>query len=165
MYLLDANVLINANDYYYPIDGVPEFWDWLIHQGQRGEVKICIEMYEEVTGDGPLAQWLAQDEVRNALLLPDASDPAVVAQVVDQGYAPDLSDNEIQTIGRDPFLIAHAMADLQNRIVVTSESSAPSKQRQNRKIPDICRQFGVQCCDPFALYRRLKFKTGWRLPG
>ena len=29
MDLLDANILIVANNTYYPIDAVPEFWDWL----------------------------------------------------------------------------------------------------------------------------------------
>ena len=29
LYLLDANVLIDANRDYYPIHRVPEFWDWL----------------------------------------------------------------------------------------------------------------------------------------
>ena len=162
MYLLDANVLIDANDNYYPLDRVPEFWDWLLHHGRANEVKICVEMYEEITGDGPLPTWLAQDDVRSALLLPDDSDQAVVSQVVDQGYAADLTDIEVQAIGRDPFIVAHAMADIQNRIVVTTEHSAPSKRRQNRKIPDVCNQFGVRWCDPFAFYRRLNFRTGWR---
>ena len=29
LYLLDANVLITANNLYYPIDSVPEYWEWL----------------------------------------------------------------------------------------------------------------------------------------
>lgn len=36
LYLLDANVLIDANRDYYPISRVPEFWDWLVHLGHRG---------------------------------------------------------------------------------------------------------------------------------
>ncbi len=30
LYLLDANVLIDADRDYYPIDRVPEFWDWIL---------------------------------------------------------------------------------------------------------------------------------------
>jgi transcriptional regulator with XRE-family HTH domain len=42
-------------------------------------------------------------------------------------------------------------------VVVTREVSRPSKQRANKKIPDICAQFGVPVIDDFALYRTLSF--------
>ena len=32
LFLLDASVLITANNTYYPIERVPEFWEWLAHQ-------------------------------------------------------------------------------------------------------------------------------------
>ena len=47
LYLLDANTLIDAKRDYYPIDVVPEFWSWLVFQGQQGKIKIPIEVYEE----------------------------------------------------------------------------------------------------------------------
>jgi hypothetical protein len=40
LYLLDANVLITANNTYYPIDQVPEFWSWLQYQAASGYVKV-----------------------------------------------------------------------------------------------------------------------------
>ncbi|MFN8375069.1 MAG: DUF4411 family protein [Anaerolineae bacterium] len=60
------------------------------------------------------------------------------------------------------FLIAYALVDKGNRCVVTVETSAPSKQRHNRKIPDVCQTFTVPWCDPFTLYRSLGFITGWK---
>jgi hypothetical protein len=61
LYLLDANISITAHNTYYPIDTVPEFWDWLQHQGERGNVKIPLEIMEEVKqgrkGD-PLVDWI-----------------------------------------------------------------------------------------------------------
>ena len=48
LYLLDANVLIDANRDYYPIDRVPEFWEWLEYQGESGIVKVPLEVYEEL---------------------------------------------------------------------------------------------------------------------
>lgn len=47
LYLIDANVLITAHNDYYPIDGVPEFWDWLTHQATNGILKMPVEIYEE----------------------------------------------------------------------------------------------------------------------
>jgi hypothetical protein len=51
--LLDANVLITANNLYYPVDMVPEFWSWLAYMGQGGQIKIPIETLEEITDGGP----------------------------------------------------------------------------------------------------------------
>ena len=72
------------------------------------------------------------------------------------GYAPDLTDIEIDEIGKDPFLVAAAMS-APDRVVVTVEVSAPKKQRQNRKLPDVCTTFGILSMNPFELYRTLKF--------
>ena len=58
-----------------------------------------------------------------------------------QGYAPDLNDSEIEEIGQDPFPIGYALADAGNFTVVTKEVSAPSKQRANRRVPDVCKTF------------------------
>lgn len=52
LYLLDANVLITAHNNYYPIDRFPEFWDWLAHQGNQGNLKIPVEIYEEIKEGG-----------------------------------------------------------------------------------------------------------------
>lgn len=82
--------------------------------------------------------------------------------MVSIGYAPDLRDDEVEKIGRDPFLIAYALADPSNRTVVTTEVSKPSTQRANRKVPDVCNAVGAVSCGPFALNRALGFKTGWR---
>ena len=49
LYLLDASVLITANDTYYPTHQVPEFWSWIQHQGRSGSVKIPREIWEEIT--------------------------------------------------------------------------------------------------------------------
>ena len=48
LHLLDANVLITANRDYYPLERVPEFWEWLLHHGTNGQVKMPIEMVEEI---------------------------------------------------------------------------------------------------------------------
>lgn len=52
LYLLDANVLITANNSYYPVDRVPEYWEWLLYLSQAGYIKMPIEIFEEVK-DGP----------------------------------------------------------------------------------------------------------------
>jgi hypothetical protein len=88
-------------------------------------------------------------------------DPDLVARVINEGYAPDLSDDEVVQIGRDPFLIAYALASPADRCVVTTEVSAARKQRQNRRIPNVCVSMGLVCCNTFEMSKALGFKTGW----
>ncbi|MBN1317456.1 MAG: DUF4411 family protein [Anaerolineales bacterium] len=93
LFLLDANVLIDANRDYYPIDCVPEFWDWLVHQGEYGNVKRPIEIYEELTeGNDILADWTKNLETKTALLLDELAVKALVQRVIREGYADDLTD-------------------------------------------------------------------------
>jgi hypothetical protein len=169
LYLLDANVLMTAHASYYPVDAVPEFWDFLLHQAQAERVKIPLEILEEVL-DGStdeerdlLYAWVHEPDHQAALLLPEEVDQALVARVVAEGYAPDLTDDELEQIGRDPFLIAYGLSAPADRIVVTTETRRPSVRRQNRKVPDVCDSFGVVSCNTFAMLKALGFSTGWRV--
>jgi len=162
LYLLDANVLIDANRDYYPLDRVPEFWDWLIKKGEEARIKIPLEQYEEIiTGNDELVHWAKDHNVKLALLLNEEVNAALVAGIVDSGYANDLTDDEIEKMGRDPFLIAYALIDTENRCIVTTEASKPRRQRANRHIPDVCNALNIPWCNTFSLLRTLDFKTGW----
>ena len=162
LYLLDANVLIRANDSYYPIDRVPEFWSWLVHMAQRDLAKLPYEIMEEIKGGrrDQLTEWLRTDSNEQNLLLDDTADIEIVQRVLNEGYAPDLTDDELEAIGRDPFLIAYAVGRT-DRCVVTNEVSSSKKRRQNRKIPNVCEDLEVRCCDPFQFMRELGFSTSW----
>ncbi len=163
LYLLDANVLIDAARDYYPVDRVPEFWAWLEHQASAGRVRVPLEIYEEFSeGNDDLAKWAKSHTVREALLLDEEASPKLVTRVVQEGYAPDLDDSQLEAIGRDPFLIAAALVDPPNRTVVTTETSAARKQRQNRRVPDVCAAFDIVAVHSFQFLRALDFRTDWR---
>ncbi len=163
LYLLDANVLIDANRDYYPIERVPEFWEWLEHHGAAGRVKIPLEIYEEVRdGKDDLASWIKTTEVTESLRYAEEVDVELVSKAVSEGYAPDLTDDEILKLGRDPFLLAYALASPSSHCIVTTEVSKPSKRRGNRRLPDVVRDFGIESCNTFEFTRRLDFRTNWR---
>jgi len=131
---------------------------------EDGHIKLPFEIINEVLAgrknDEPLLDWIT--DRKDALTLKEEVDPALANKVVVEGYGPDLKDDELIEIGQDPFLIAYALAIPTERCVVTVEVSSPGKKRQNRKIPDVCEQFGIQCQNPFQVYRALGFKTGWK---
>ena len=167
LYLLDACVLIDANRDYYPIERVPEFWEWLLEMGKLDRIKIPQEFYEEVIfprpqkdKKDPLVEWLKTH--KETLVLDEEAVVELVTRVTEQGYASDLTDEELIKIGRDPFLVAYALVDIQNRSVVTTEHSKPSRRRANSKLPDVCNDFNVRCINTFALIQELNFHTGWR---
>ena len=112
LYLLDANVLITANNTYYPIERVPEFWEWLLHHGGNGTIKIPLEVMEEIevgNGTDPLCSWIQDISVASAVTLDEEVHGATLQRVVREGYAPDLTDDEVEKLGRDPFLISYAI--------------------------------------------------------
>jgi hypothetical protein len=162
LYLLDANVLITAKNLYYEFGRVDQYWEWLAFQAEQGHAKIPIEIFEEITvGKDELSTWAKSN--KDALVLDEAVDIDHVQRVTLDGYAPDLTDIELEVIGRDPFLIAYALADVENRIIVTGEVRS-KKQRQNRPIPSVCDEFGVKSCDQWQFGRALDFKTDWERP-
>lgn len=163
VFLLDADTLIRADSTYYPLQRFPIFWDWLRFKGAAGLIKVPIEQYEEVVaGRGELVDWLQVEDTKAALLFQEEADPAIVAAVTMDGYAADLDEAEQEKVGRDPFLIAYGYADPDGRIVVSFETSAPSKQRGNRKIPDVCNDLGVKCRTLFDVIEVLDFTTDWK---
>ena len=168
LYLLDANTLIDAKRDYYPISRVPEFWDWLVHHGQQENIKIPIEVYEEFSDtkdqDGnkdELASWSEQAEVKEALLLNEDAEQDFIARIIYGGYINNPTDDQILKIGRDPFLLSYALKDLENRCIVTTEQSKPSRKGANRHVPDVCKDFDIRCINSFQLLRELNFSTGW----
>ncbi len=167
LYLIDANVLITAHRDYYPVKRVPEFWTWLAHHASGERVKIPVEILEEVTrgrrrrGMDDLLDWLREDSVKDLLVLDEEPDPVLVRQVVEEGYAPNLNEHELEKLGRDPFLIAYALVDPAARHIVTTEVSRRRKKRANRKIPDVAKRLGITSHNVFQFARRLDFRTDW----
>jgi hypothetical protein len=167
LYLLDANVLITANSLYYPLDQVPEFWSWIQHQSEAGQIKIPLEIMEEIQAGSknkdPLLDWINDKQRQAALLLNETIDPELVRRVVSDGYAKNLTDEEVEKLGRDPFLLAYGLAH-HDRCIVTTEVPKPTATKHNRKIPDVCKTLSLECCGPFQLNKALGFKTSWKKP-
>ena len=162
LYLLDANTLINAHRTWYALNRVPEFWRWILYHAEIGTVKMPTQIYAEVEGGtDELAAWMKEAQHRNALRLAEATDLAKV-QIVLAKYGDALTEADLIKIGQDPFLVAAALGHA-DRCVVTAEVSKASKQRANRKVPDICDDCGVAWQSPVDFINELNFTTRWEL--
>ena len=166
LFLLDANALIDANRDYYPIERVPEFWEWLEHMGNTGQVKIAAEIYDEVTRGSPqdpLVKWLKDAGHKAALLLDEEVDRDKMNHVIRKGYGINgPTEDDLETMGRDPLLISYALKTSVDRCIVTTETSKPRRQGANRKIPDVCQDLQVSVCTTFQFIQKLDFRTSWK---
>lgn len=91
-------------------------------QAEAGSIKMPLEVHGEFTGDGLHVQWINDPDVKTALILNEAADPALIQKVIDDGYQgtnPAFDDIEHTKYGQDPFLAAYALVDPENRTVVT----------------------------------------------
>jgi predicted nucleic acid-binding protein len=156
MYLLDANVFMEANRLYYGFDIAPGFWAWLGDERLAGRVGSIDAVKDEITaGTGdlvdwanalPAAFWLTDTEdvlARMAKLAAWAAHPA-------RHYRQSALDEFLRSA--DLKLVAHAITS--GSTLVTRERSAP-ESRTKVKIPDACSAVGVACVDPFSAYRAL----------
>lgn len=152
MYLVDANILIDAKNRYYAFDIAPGFWAWLEQAHCAGEVISIDAVRDELlAGDDELADWA---RARRDFFLP-------VDQRTVQNFAP-LSTwaasrnytpaalREFNSDQADFVLIAHAAGH--GDIVVTNEQPTPQARRRV-KIPDACVAMDVETMDIFTVLR------------
>ncbi|CAM5179451.1 DUF4411 family protein [Alishewanella longhuensis] len=158
IYLLDANTYIEAKNSYYSMDFCPAYWSWLDHQFATG-IAGSIDMIGRELKDGndELAEWV---KARKGQFIAndDATQTAfmqIIEYVMAQNFNPANRDNFLAKA--DPWLIAKAMSS--GAIVVTHESLV-SDATKKVKVPNICKQFGVQCINTFEFLRQTKAKFG-----
>ena len=151
MYLLDANVFIQAKNLYYGFDFCPAFWSWLegAHHAQR-VFSVQSVGDELVAGGDNLATW-AQERPQTFFLHPNSgalpSLRATSQWAMGAGYEQTAVNTFLQ-VG-DYYLVAQALA--LGFTVVTHEIAGNS--RKKIKIPDACIGLGVRHMSPFQMLR------------
>lgn len=155
MYLLDANVFIDAKNRYFAFDIVPAFWDWLIAQHQAGVVFTVQAVYDEIVGGADdLAAWM-KAQPSSFRIAPNSSDSASLATVSTWVNGAGFKAAAVSDFlaAADYFIVAQALT--LGYTVVTHETPDPASRRRV-KIPDACSAAGVACIDPFTWLRNLK---------
>lgn len=151
MYLLDANVFIEAKNRYYAFDLAPGFWQWLDADSAAGEIGSIDEVGAELKrGNDDLAQWAkARPQVFRTL---DAATSAKLTELstwANSGQFTPAAVSEFLGIA-DYFLVAYAAAH--GHTVVTHELfQANAKNRV--LIPNACQALGVDYCTTFTMLR------------
>lgn len=155
MYLLDANVFIDAKNRYYGMDFAPGFWDWLLKAHQEGLLYTVRAVADEIVPGDELSTWfkaLPSGFVRDpgAGDAPHLSSLAVWAQNSTH-YRPDAI---AEFLGSADYRLV-AQAKTLGYTVVTHET-ADSNIRRRIKIPEACAHIGVSYANPFDVLRMHK---------
>ncbi|ALG85900.1 DUF4411 family protein [Gordonia phthalatica] len=163
MYLVDANVLIEAKNRYYAFDLAPGFWDWIDHAHQQNLVCSIDAVYTELTvGTDALATWAERrptffrpiDEATTRHFAP------LTQWATSTGFTP-AALSKFTGDNTDYLLIAYAREH--DHVVVTHEISQPTA-RKRVLIPDACHAMGVHTVNTFDMLRASGARFGLQLP-
>ena len=158
VYLLDANVFIEAKNRYYAFDICPGFWDWM-DAVVGGQVMTIRNVRDELNVQGDdLGDWIRARHDADWFLPVDdeltQTHFAALAASIDQEryHAPGV---EKFLSGADPWLIAKAKA--MDATIVTHEVGDPHV-RKRVPIPNMCDPIGVTHVNTFDFLRALEAK-------
>lgn len=159
MYLLDANVFIEAKNFYYSFDIFPSYWQWLDAAQAAAQLAsirpICDELLK---GNDELAAWAK--ERRHGTWFLSVDDEAtqikfrnIAAWITSQPFAPYAQADFLS--GGDPWLVAKAATS--GATVVTLER-LDLRSRKKIFIPTVCHQFGLRYVNTFEMLHQLGAK-------
>ena len=154
-YLLDANIFIQAHRFHYPFDVFPGFWSWIEQENEKGIIGSIDGVFDEIkAGDDELSEWMKSlDAEKWFLKCDDEKTQQCYTEIADQimgntQYKPTAKDEFLGVA--DPWLIAKA----EKLTVITQEKSSPNSARKIF-IPDVCREYKIQCINTIDLIRAL----------
>ena len=160
IFLIDANIMIQAHRLYYPFDFSSAFWDALIREHKKRRIFSISHVKREICRSSePEKADLLEQWVRD--VLPDSfflePDDAVILQYK---AIMQWSNSQLRygsgaqahfASGADGWLIAYAA--VHDMVVVTHEKPEPNSARI--KIPDVCLKFNVTYVNTFEMLRQL----------
>jgi len=165
IYVLDANVFIEAKKTYYAFDINPGFWLSLIELAKQTRVCSIDRIKKEIEdGKDELASWVA-GEFAFAFAKTDGSDiQNSYSEIINWVYAqPQFSDAVKSGFANDPdgWLVAYGKS--RANIIVTLEKLRPDVKRKV-PIPIICQAFNIPFVDTFEMLRRFGVQFVQYLP-
>jgi hypothetical protein len=158
--LLDTNILVEAHKRYYGFDLCPGFWRAVIRQHHDKRIFSIDRVKKEIAqGKDKLTRWTRRSVLKAFFKKTD--DFAIIEQFgkmvvwvqAEPQYKPE-AKAEFATVA-DGWLIACAQAE--GLTVVTEEVYNQNIQKRV-PIPNVCRQFQVECVNTFQMLRELEIK-------
>lgn len=160
VYVLDSNFFIQAHRVSYPLDIAFSFWNKVKQLADEGRIisidKVKNELYDK---NDALEAW-CKENLPDDFFKDTSEVMAAYLQVASWAnsrqthYVQKALNEFLDADEADAFLVAYALADNSNRIIVTHEVSNPN-QKNKIKIPEPCNALGVVYCTTIDMFRRL----------
>lgn len=160
VYVLDANVLVQAHRRWYAFSFHPGFWDFLQRMHEKGRVVSIDRVKKEILAGDELERWVSEKAPET--LFESTATPQIVGnyaammQWVQENEQFKLEAKTEFASVADGWLPAYALAH-PNHVVVTHEEFSPDAKKRV-PLPNVCKQFGVLWMDTFAMLRELQAK-------
>ena len=158
--MVDSNFFIQAHRATYPLDIAFSFWKKVKQLAEEGKIisidKIKTEIY---SNNDALKEWCQVNlpaDFFNSSSQIMASYARVTTWAISRSthYLTRALNEFLNADEADAFIVAFALADTGNRIVVTQEVSEPNRKNKI-KIPDACDAFDVQFVNTMDMFRQL----------
>lgn len=159
-YVLDSNFFIQAHRSSYPLDVALSFWSKVRQLAESGTVisidKVKKEIYDH---QDSLKEW-CENNLPEDFFKPTNEVVHLYGQVVTWAngmaghYSPPAVAEFLNADEADAWLVAYALGDVSNRIIVTQEKSEPGRKNKI-KIPEACVPFQVQYTDTVTMFRQI----------
>jgi hypothetical protein len=166
VYCVDSSSLIDLR-VLYPRKTFVTLWQQLGGLVHHGRLTAPREVWKEVKKDDELPAWIRSHKGLRKMFVPlNAGAIRIAADIV--ATYPSLVDPDKETPDADPFLIALAVLkngeqqDLfapRKHVVLTSEKLSKGGRP---KIPDVCKQYGVDCISGSTALTQFFEREGWK---
>ncbi|MBS1776602.1 MAG: DUF4411 family protein [Bacteroidetes bacterium] len=160
VYVVDSNFFIQAHRASYPLDVATSFWSKVIQLAEDGKIVSIDKVKNEIfKNEDDLKQWCEINLPDNffkdtSTIIPQYSQVATWAASKSGHYLPNALAEFLDADEADAWLIAYALVDPTQHILVTHELSEPNRKNKV-KIPDVCIANGVQYCNTIEMLRQL----------
>lgn len=163
IYVLDANVFMEAHRRYYSFELCPGFWECLLHHHSEARLISIDQVRDEIFAGDSLEAWVKAAAPKG--LFASTRDPAVAAHFQammawvqsEPQFQPGAKAEFAQVA--DGWLAAYAKTH--GHVLVTHEEYA-REARKRVPLPNVCRQFNVDYMDTFAMLRKLDARFLWK---
>ena len=160
VYVVDSNFFIQAHRASYPLDVATSFWSKVIQLAEDCKIISIDKVRNEIfKNEDDLKQWCEINLPDNffyntATIVSQYSQVAAWAASKSGHYLPNALAEFLDADEADAWLVAHALVNPLETILVTHELSEPNRKNKV-KIPDVCIANGVQYCNTIEMLRQL----------
>ncbi len=159
VYVLDANVFIEAARRYYAFDLVPTFWEVLANLARNGKIESIDRVRDELLrGKDDLVTWINENfSAAFASTKDDAviqSYRTIITWMVEQKQYHEAAKHQFAG-GADGWLAAYAHC--KGRTLVTHEVLNMAA-RNKLPIPNVCHEFDIRYINTWEMLRELRIR-------